>query len=135
MKKLSTNNEPSWAGYKLFEFVKNEFESLVDLLSCPRGFIAFKGEHKKDREVASASFTTLLSLAGKAVEKLHRFLSRLFFKAKLDNLLEIMFRINGGNPFILREVSSGLTRQKDSFLSRSNLASFISKTNKYQERF
>jgi len=42
MKKLSTNNEPSWAGYKLFEFVKNEFESLVDLLSCPRGFIAFK---------------------------------------------------------------------------------------------
>ena len=36
------------------------------------------GEHKKDRRVASASFITLLSLAGKAVKNLHRSLSRLF---------------------------------------------------------
>jgi len=41
----------------------------------------FKGENKKDRGVASASSTTLLSLAGKAVEKLHRFLPRLFLRS------------------------------------------------------
>jgi len=123
MKKLSTNNEPSWAGYKLFEFVKNEFESLVDLLSCPRGFIAFKGEREKDRGRSQKRLTSILSLAGKAVEKLHRFLSRLFFKAKLNNLLRDCATFSKRESRLIR---SYIYKS----LGRSSLASFILKTNK-----
>ena len=86
----------------------------------------FKGEREKDSALAEG--VTLLSLAGKAVEKLHRFLSRLFFKAKLNNLLRDYATFSKRESRLIR---SYIYKS----LGRSNLASFISKTNKYQERF
>lgn len=57
------------------KFADNSLHRFLQTLifhTCPDkvGFLCL-GENKKDRGVASASSTTLLSLAGKAVEKTH----------------------------------------------------------------